>query len=283
MKQIKKHKKSFLSRWLKKLQRAIQPTITSRQELISFFRQARNNKLIDADTLSMLESVLILSNLQARDIMIPKQQMAILSNHTALPELIEQVRTKGHSRFPVVSNNKEEILGILHAKDILDYYPCSEEKKFDVTDILRPATIIPESKRLNVLLSEFRSTRNHMAIVVDEYGVIAGFITIEDIIEQIVGDIEDEFDKEEDAFIKQHKNNKYIIKAHIPLQDFNQYFNLSLQKPYCDTLGGLVAKVYGHLPRPNEVIEIDGYRFKILNADNRRIKLIEFLNQVKHD
>lgn len=231
--------------WYDKLSQALLREPKDKSELIHLLRKSEQNKLFDTDTLSMLESVILLSELQARDIMIPKQQMVVVPEDIEFKALLKAICESGHSRFPVMAENKDEIVGILHSKDLFPF--CLDNNlKFNLGDLLRPVTFIPESKRLNLLLNEFRLKRNHMAIVVDEYGVNTGFITIEDIIEQIVGDIEDEFDIDEDAYVKKHGNNKYIIKAHMPIEDFNEYFSLNLKSESYDTLSGLITKTYGH-------------------------------------
>lgn len=260
--------------WLERLSQALLREPQDREQLVHLLRDAEQRDLLDADTLSMIEGVLIFSELKARDIMIPKQQMTTVFEDDALDVLMQTVIDSGHSRFPVVSQSKDEILGILHAKDLI---ACREKskKKFDIEDIVRPASFVPESKRLDILLKEFRRNRNHMAIVVDEYGGVSGFVTIEDVLEQIVGDIEDEFDIDEDAFIKKHSNNKYIIKAHMPIEDFNEYFNLNINSEEFDTIGGMLLKHLGHLPKVDDIVAIDSFQFKIINADKRRIKLIE--------
>lgn len=260
--------------WLERLSQALLREPQDREQLVHLLRDAEQRDLLDADTLSMIEGVLIFSELKARDIMIPKQQMTTVFEDDTLDVLMQTVIDSGHSRFPVVSQSKDEILGILHAKDLI---ACREKnkKKFDIEDIVRPASFVPESKRLDILLKEFRRNRNHMAIVVDEYGGVSGFVTIEDVLEQIVGDIEDEFDIDEDAFIKKHSNNKYIIKAHMPIEDFNEYFNLNINSEEFDTIGGMLLKHLGHLPKVDDIVAIDSFQFKIINADKRRIKLIE--------
>jgi magnesium and cobalt transporter len=263
--------------WLDKLSHALRREPQDREDLLSLLKDANERSLVDGDTLSMLESVLLLSQLKASDIMIPKQQMIAVTPSCQLSDLLKILEEYGHSRYPIINDGKDDVLGILHAKDLIG---CREgDKKFSLNDLMRPATIIPESKRLNVLLTEFRHTRTHMAIVVDEYGIISGLVTIEDILEQIVGDIEDEFDSDEDAFIKQHENGKFVIKGHISVVDFNEYFCLSLNEDLSESLGGLITKTNGHLPKAGETVMIDNHSFSILNADNRRIKLVEFIKE----
>jgi hemolysin (HlyC) family protein len=201
--------------------------------------------------------------------------MAVVERDAALQDILPVVIESAHSRFPVIGENRDEVVGILLAKDLLAYYGQDNAKNFNVRDILRPAVFIPESKRLNVLLKEFRASRNHMAIVVDEYGGVAGLVTIEDVLEQIVGEIVDEHDIEEDAYIKKHNDNVYAVKALTPIEEFNHYFFANFSDDEFDTIGGLVMHRFGRLPRRGEVISIDRFRFKVLNADSRRIHLLQ--------
>lgn len=245
----------------------------NQQELIELLRDAQDRALIDSETLGMIEGVIQFTQLRVRDIMLPKNQMTCVPQDATLDQIVEIVTSSGHSRFPVTGENKDEILGILHAKDLLRYRSDSASS-FDLEDIIRLATFVPESKRLDILLSEFRSNRNHMAIVVDEYGSASGFVTIEDIIEQIVGDIEDEFDIDEEAYIKKHSDNYYILKAHTPIEEFNEQLKANFSDENYDTIGGIVMTSFGHLPARGELITIDNFEFKVINADARRIKLL---------
>lgn len=263
--------------WFAKLFSSLKREPQDKDELVVLLKEANQRELVDADTLSMLESVLLLSELKASDIMIPSPQMIAVTPSSQLEDLLRILEQYGHSRYPIINEGKDDVLGILHAKDLITY--CQDEKKFVLNDLMRPATIVPESKRLNVLLTEFRNTRTHMAMVVDEYGIISGLVTIEDILEQIVGDIEDEFDSDEDAFIKEHENGKFVIKGHISVADFNEHFNLGLNEDLSESLGGLITKVNGRLPKPGESVIIDHHNFAILNADNRRIKLVELIKE----
>ena len=243
------------------------------EELITSLREAQQRSLIDSETLAMIEGVILFSHLKVRDIMLPKQQMTCVSQEAALHEIINIVTESGHSRFPVTDQN-QEVVGILHAKDLLRFQ-AEENPTYDLLDIVREATYVPESKRLDLLLSDFRSNRNHMAIVVDEYGEVAGFVTLEDIIEQIIGDIEDEFDIDEEAYIKSHGDSHYIIKAHTPIDEFNEQLNAHFSDETYDTIGGIVMTNFGYLPKHGESIIIDQFEFKIINSDARRIKLLE--------
>lgn len=248
----------------------------NKDELISLLRDAHIRALIDSETLAMIEGVILFSQMQVRDIMLPKKQMTCIEQTAELTEVVEIVTQSGHSRFPV-TDNKNEVIGILHAKDLLRFQ-TDENPSYDLLDIVRQATFVPESKRLDLLLSEFRSNRNHMAIVVDEYGATAGFVTLEDIIEQIIGDIEDEFDIDEEAYIKTHGDTHYMIKAHTPIEDFNEQLQANFNDETYDTMGGIVMNKFGYLPRRGEIITIDQFEFKVVNADARRIKLLECID-----
>ena len=257
-----------------RLKRYLQVEPKTKDELIRLLRGAQLRAIIDAETLVMIEGVILFSQMKVRDIMLPKQQMTCIPHDALLHDVINIVTQSGHSRFPVTSENKNEVIGTLHAKDLLRFQ-AEQNSSFDLLDIVREATFVPESKRLDLLLSEFRSNRNHMAIVVDEYGAVAGFVTLEDIIEQIIGDIEDEFDIDEEAYIKTHSDAHYIIKAHTPIEEFNTQLQAHFSDESYDTIGGIVMTNFGHLPKRGEVITIDQFEFKIINADARRIKLLE--------
>lgn len=264
--------------WFVRLKQFLQGEPQNQEELVSLLRDAQIRSLINSETLAMIEGAISFSKMRVRDIMLPKNQMVCLHQNDEYSEIIKVVTRTGHSRFPVVDENSGEIVGILHAKDLLRTQVESLET-FDLLDMCRQATFVPESRRLDSLLSEFRSNRNHMAIVVDEYGSVAGFVTIEDIIEQIIGDIEDEFDIDEDAYIKAHDNKHYIIKAHTPIEEFNEQLKAEFSDETYDTLGGIVMNAFGHLPKRGESITIDNFNFKIINADARRIKLLECIDK----
>lgn len=260
--------------WFQRLKKLVHGEPQNKQQLIDLLRDAHARSLIDFDTLAMLEGAILFAQMKVRDIMLPKNQMICIPEQADLNEVITIVGQSGHSRFPVTGNNSDEIIGILHAKDLLRYQ-SNATVSFDLLDIMRQTTFVPESKRLDLLMSEFRVNRNHMAIVVDEYGSVAGFITLEDIIEQIVGDIEDEFDIDEEAYIKTHGNARFIIKAHTPIEEFNEQLNAHFSDETYDTIGGIVMANLGHLPQRGETITIEQFQFKILHADARRIKLLE--------
>ncbi len=245
----------------------------SRDELIHILQQARRRHLMDGEALSMMEGVLQVSDLRVRDIMIPRARMVVVERDKPLDDILPIIIESAHSRFPVIGDDRSEVVGILLAKDLLQF--CgSNARRFNMRDVLRSAVFVPESKRLNVLLKEFRRSRNHMAIVVDEYGAAAGLITIEDVLEQIVGEIEDEYDFDEGAYILKRGENLYTLKAHTTIEDFNEFFEARLPEEGCDTVGGLVVKRLGHLPKRGESVEIDGFRFEVLRADSRKVRLL---------
>jgi magnesium and cobalt transporter len=247
-----------------------------RDQLIEVLHSAHDRNLLDADALSMIEGVLQVSELQARDIMVPRSQMDVIDVNDSPDKFIPFVIHTAHSRFPVTSGNKDDVIGILLAKDLLRYYAGEEE--FDVREMLRPAVFIPESKPLNILLKEFRKNRNHIAIVVDEYGGVAGLVTIEDVLEQIVGDIEDEYDFDEvDDNIVQEKGGQFRVKAVTEIEDFNEKFGTDFSDDEFDTIGGLVLKRFGRVPKRGEQVTMEGFTFKILRADSRRLHLLEVI------
>ena len=248
-----------------------------RAQLIELLHGAFENHLMDADSLAMIEGVLQVSEMQVRDIMIPRSQMDVIDITDPPETFIPHVIETAHSRFPVIEDNKNDVIGILLAKDLLRYYAGEE---FEVRDMLRPAVFIPESKRLNVLLKEFRSNRNHIAIVVDEYGGVAGMVTIEDVLEQIVGDIEDEYDYDEDEDnIIQQEAGKYRVKALTEIGDFNAAIGTDFSDEEFSTIGGLVVNKFGHLPKRDDHIRIDNLSITIVRADSRRLHsmLVEVL------
>lgn len=240
-----------------------------REQLAQLLHSAYENNLLDADALSMMEGVMQVSERQVREIMIPRAQIDVIDISEPPERFIPFVIEAAHSRFPVVDGDKDNIIGILLAKDLLRYYAGEE---FNVRDMLRPAVFVPESKRLNVLLREFRSNRNHIALVVDEYGGVSGMVTIEDVLEQIVGDIEDEydFDEDEDNIIPDGKG-KWRVKADTEIADFNEAFGTEFSDEECDTVGGLVLKAAGQLSKRNDCIHIGGLNFTVLRADSRRL------------
>ena len=240
-----------------------------REQLFELLKSSYEKNLMDADSLSMIEGVLQVSEMQVRDIMIPRSQMDVIDISHLPEKFIPFVIETAHSRFPVIEDDKNDVIGILLAKDLLKYYAGND---FEIRDMLRPAVFIPESKRLNVLLKEFRGSRNHIAIVVDEYGGVSGMVTIEDVLEQIVGEIEDEFDFDEtEDNIIQDKNGYYRVKASTEIEDFNEYFNVSFSKEEFSTIGGLIIHAFGHLPKRDEKITFEGFKITILRADSRKL------------
>jgi len=240
-----------------------------REQLIELLHSAFERRLLDAEALSMIEGVLQVSETQVRDVMIPRSQMDMIDVKGSPAEFIPFVIETAHSRFPVYEENRDNVIGILLAKDLLRFYA---EEEFNVREMLRPAVFVPESKRLNVLLKEFRANRNHIAIVVDEYGGVSGLITIEDVIEQIVGDIEDEYDFDEtEDNILVDRSGRYRVKAVTEIGDFNNHFNTRFSDQDFDTIGGLVTGRFGRLPKRGETIVVEGYTFQVLRADSRKI------------
>lgn len=246
----------------------------TREELLSMIREAANNKLVDQEAVNIMEGALSVANKQVREIMVPRAQLVHVKIDDPPSVFLPTVIKSGHSRFPVVGESIDEIKGILLAKDLLPLI-LEPREDFNLGSILRPANIIPESKRLNVLLREFREKRYHMALVIDEFGGIAGLVTIEDILEQIVGDIEDETDEDEtDDFIRQVSDREYVIKALTPIEDFNEHFKTHFSNDEFDTIGGLVTRAFGHMPVRNEHVELGGYNFRVLYSDSRQIHLL---------
>ncbi len=248
---------------------------SDRSELMDMLRDAADRQIMDVEALNIIFGALQVSDMQARDIMIPRTQLVYLKAGDPPEVLLPTIIKSQHSRYPVIGDDLDDIKGILHAKDLLPLALSKDLDHFDIKDCIRPAAVIPESKRLNVLLQEFRNTRNHMAVVVDEYGHVSGVVTIEDVLEQIVGDIEDEHDVDEETFIKQLDDETFNVKATTAVDDFNAYFGVSLDEEEFDTVGGLVLKAFGHLPERGEVVTIDDLRFKVLNADSRRLRLLQ--------
>ncbi|WP_439134243.1 HlyC/CorC family transporter [Pseudomaricurvus sp.] len=260
--------------WLDRVFNAFSAEPKSRQELLEIIKEAAENKVVDAEELEIIQGALDVADQQVREIQIPRSQMVVVNIDAQPSELLPMVIESGHSRFPVVGESTDDIRGILLAKDLLPLI-LNGTDNFSLDNVIRPATIIPESKRLNVLLREFRENRYHMALVIDEYGGISGLVTIEDILEEIVGEIEDETDEDaDDAFIRKVGDNDYIIKALTPIEDFNEYFNSGFNEDEFDTIGGILMRAFGHLPQRNEVADIDGYQFRVLYADNRQIHLV---------
>ncbi len=261
--------------WLEKLGQVLSGEPKDRFELIELLRDAQQRHLMDMDALAMMEGVMQVSEMQVREIMLPRAQMVVVQQDLSLDEILPVITESGHSRFPVIGENRDEVVGLILAKDLLPYFIADKRNEFSVRDVLRPVVFVPESKRLNVLLKDFKANRNHMAVVVDEFGGAAGLVTIEDVVEQIVGEIEDEHDIEEDSYIKKQNDNRFIIKALTPIEDFNEYFKTSFSDEEFDTVGGLLMQAFSRMPSRGETATLGQYRFKVLSADSRRIYLLE--------
>ncbi|MFK5914237.1 MAG: transporter associated domain-containing protein [Woeseiaceae bacterium] len=261
--------------WIERLGQVLQGELKDREQLMVVLNEALENEIIDADAYNMIDGALQVTEMQVRDIMLPRSQMIMLELDSPIENLMDTVIVSAHSRFPVVADSKDEVVGILLAKDLLPHLVNDKDTKLNVRDVLRPAVFIPESKRLNVLLKEFKSTRNHIAIVVDEYGGVAGMVTIEDVLEEIVGEIEDEHDFDEDSFIYEHNKECATVKAITPLEEFNEHFKSSFNAEEFDTIGGIVMQNLGHVPKRDEKIIINALEFKVLRSSNRRIELLE--------
>ncbi|HIF18269.1 MAG TPA: CBS domain-containing protein [Cycloclasticus sp.] len=245
-----------------------------REDLVQLMRDAEKRGLLGQDALAMIEGVLQVSELQVRDIMIPRSNIVFIPREAGIDDIYPLVIDSAHSRFPVQDEETSQVAGILLAKDLLSYAASSKAQKFDVRDVMRHAIFVPESKRLNVMLHEFRANRNHMAIVIDEYGSVAGLVTIEDVLEQIVGEIEDEHDFEEEAFILQRNETEFNIKALTEIDDFNDRFDTNYSDDEVHTVGGMVVRSFGHVPEHGETTQIDGFLFEVLRADKRRVHLL---------
>lgn len=260
--------------WLTKLMDGFSSEPKSREELLAIIQDAANNKLLDQEALTIIEGALDVAEQQVREIMIPRSQMVVVKYEQSPEEFLSIIIESGHSRFPVIGESNDDIKGILLAKDLLPLILNGIEK-FTWEDIIRPANIIPESKRLNILLREFRENRYHMAIVIDEYGGVSGLVTIEDILEEIVGEIEDETDEDTgESFIRSVSDGEYVVKALTPIEDFNDFFECGFSDEEFDTIGGIVTKAFGHLPTRNEVTTVDNFNFRVLFSDNRRVHLL---------
>ena len=260
--------------WLGRLLRRFSPHPKDRADLIDLLREARRDHLFDDEEESMLEGVLDVSEMQVRDIMIPRSQMVVLERDAEPQELLHAIIESGHSRFPVIGDDRDEVVGILLAKDLLRFFAENSGGRFNIREVLRAPIFIPESKRLNVLLREFRVSHNHMAIVVDEYGGVSGLLTIEDVLEQIVGDIGDEHDPDEIAYFLKEADGVYTVRALARIEDFNEEFDTGLADDEYDTIGGLIIGQLGRLPRRGEVVALDDIQFTVVKADRRRVYML---------
>ena len=260
--------------WINRLMSGFSSEPKSREDLINIIKDAAANQLLDDEAVSMIEGAIDVHERQVREVMVPRSQMVVIGIDEGAEQLLPTVIESAHSRFPVIGESADDVKGILLAKDLLPLILNGTEG-FSLENVIRPASIIPESKRLNVLLREFRENRYHMALVIDEYGAIAGLVTIEDVLEKIVGDIEDETDEEdEDGFIRKVSDNEYVIKALLPIDEFNEEFGAKFDDNEFDTIAGILIRAFGHLPSRNEHVEIDGFEFRVLYADSRQIHLI---------
>lgn len=262
--------------WLRQIGMSLAGPPRDRDELIEVLREAQDNGLLDVDALWMMQGVLKVSEQQVRDIMVPRSQMVVIDSDADAAEILAVAVESGHSRFPVIGESRDEVVGILLAKDMLSLVESDGERDaFALTSVLRPAVYVPEAKRVNVLLKEFKASRNHMAVVVDEYGGVAGLVTIEDALEQIVGEIDDEYDQAEGANILRQEKNRYQLRALTPIDEFNRYFGTDFSDDEFDTLGGLVMHEFGHMPKRGETAIIDNFQFNVQRADSRRIHMFQ--------
>ncbi len=246
-----------------------------RGELLEILRDASARDLVDSDAMQMIEGVFQVAEMKVRDIVISRAQMVVVERDAPIDEILPVIIESGHSRFPVIGEDRDEVVGVLLAKDLLRFSSPTSADLFDLKKAIRPAVFAPESKRLNVLLKEFRINRNHMAIVIDEYGGVAGLVTIEDVLEQIVGEIDDEYDIEEDSNIRKHSENRYSVRALTPIDEFNDVLGSNFSDAEFDTIGGTIMHEIGRMPKPGEEINIEPFKFKIQAADSRRIHLIQ--------
>jgi magnesium and cobalt transporter len=274
----KKNGDTNLSRWWRKVTASFHGGPRTRADLIRLLNDARESELLDGDALSMFEGILQTAETQVRDVMVPRAQMVVVERAWELPRLLPVVIESRHSRFPVVGDSRDEVVGILLAKELLQYNTAasgSDPATFDMQRHLRPVVFVPESKRLNVLLKDFRRGRNHMAIVVDEYGGVAGLVTIEDVLEQIVGEIADEFDEAEGARILKQDERRFLVNGLTTIEEFNRYFGTEFASDEFDTMGGLVMHRFGHLPRRGESVRIERFNFNVQRADSRRVHMFQ--------
>jgi magnesium and cobalt transporter len=263
--------------WLDRVYNIFTGEPQNQKQLLDLLKNLQEHQLLGADELNMIEGVLQVDDMQVRDIMIPRGQMVVLDHEDSFPEIIQKITDSGHSRFPVIDDDKDDVIGILLAKDLLQL-SLDQDQDFEIKEYIRPASFIPESKRLNVLLKDFRLNRSHMAMIVDEYGGVSGLITIEDVLEQIVGKIDDEHDEDEEIDIQPHGANRYSVRALTPLPEFNEYFNTDYESEDIETIGGLLLRQFGHLPDRGESVVFDNLTFKVLNADSRQVHLYQVID-----
>lgn len=261
--------------WWRRLTRRMQASPRSREDLIGLLQAAREDGLIDADAADMIRGVFGTRELQLRDIMVPRAQMVVVERDAPVSEMLDVVIESGHSRFPVVGDSRDQVVGVLLAKDLLRYTRGEDAVSIDLARIMRPVVFVPESKRVNVMLKDFRKSRHHMAVVADEYGGVAGLVTIEDVLETIVGEIDDEYDISESAFILKQDERHFLVNALTPIKQFNEYFHAEFSDQEFDTVGGLVTHRFGHLPRRGESVQIDRFQFNVQRADSRRVQQLQ--------
>jgi magnesium and cobalt transporter len=271
------HKQQKPRSWLERINLMFGREPKNRDELMELLRAAQEHDILSSEMFAMMERILQVSEMQVREVMVPKAQMIVFNKSCPLDELLPQVIESGHSRFPIMDNDDKEIVGMLLAKDLLPYCFAKDQKAFSMADVMRPTIFTSQSKRLDILLREFRNNRNHIAIVLDEYAHVAGLVTIEDVLEQIVGEIEDEYDIDEDDqdLFKRLDANTTIVKASAAIEEFNDYFKTSINDDEFDTIGGIVLSKFGRIPKRGERVKLEDYRFKVLQSDSRRIYLLE--------
>lgn len=262
--------------WIERLATIFSSEPKNQEHLMDVLRDAQDKNILSSEMLEMIERIMQVSEMQVREVMIPKTQMVVIKRSDSLEDILPVVIESGHSRFPVMDEENKEVVGMLLAKDLLKYYLDTSSNEFIIQDLIRPTSFTSQSKRLDILLREFRDTRNHIAIVVDEYDHVAGLVTIEDVLEQIVGEIEDEYDiDDDDDQIKKLDNDTHIVKASTEVDEFNEYFNCHFSDEEYDTIGGIVLNRFGHFPKRGERVKLENYRFKVLQSDSRRIYLLE--------
>ncbi|MCP4876949.1 MAG: CBS domain-containing protein [Gammaproteobacteria bacterium] len=263
--------------WLDRIYNVFTGEPQNQKQLLDLLKNLQADQLLGADELTMIEGVLQVDDMQVRDIMIPHGRMVVLDHEDTITEIIEKITDSGHSRFPVIDDDRDDVVGILLAKDLL-HFSLDQDQEFEINEYIRPASFIPESKRLNVLLKEFRLNRSHMAMIVDEYGGVSGLITIEDVLEQIVGKIDDEYDEAEEVDIQPNGSHHYSVRALTPLTEFNEYFDTDFENEDIETIGGFLLRQIGHLPERGESITLGILTFKVLNADSRQVHLFQVID-----
>lgn len=266
--------------WLKRISEAVSGEPQDRAELIVQLRDAHRRGLVDAEALAMLEGVLGVQDIQVRDIMVPRAQMVFVRRDDTAATLLPIILESGHSRYPVMDEDRDDVVGILLAKDVLRMFAEGGNREFDIRECMRTAVFVPEAKRVNVLLKEFRRNRNHMAIVVDEYGGVAGLVTIEDAIEQIIGEIDDEFDVDDDQNIRAEEPRSFLVRGATPIDEFNEHFGTELSDEEFDTIAGVVMKQLGRLPRRGESLQVGELEFRVFRADRRRVDSFKVISPV---